>query len=269
MKHNKKRNTAFIYETLTRSLTKAIMDKSIPRKKMVVKILKEHLGKETILGEELTLYRVLLETSNLQDKVASRLLEETKRAYERLDEAAIFDAQSRLIAAINKGLGQEVWSTFVPNFKSIASVSGIFSQKTALKKRVLFEQAIVDGMSLPAEAAPTQLQPIDNLTYHSFIKKFNTKYKGLLQEQQSLLTQYVTSFSDDGLELRVYLNEEISRLKGILSTALKTTSEPAIAQKVEEVYNYLDGFRKREFEEEDLGKVLKVQSLTEELSAND
>ena len=28
MKHNKKRNTAFIYETLTRELTKAIVDKN-------------------------------------------------------------------------------------------------------------------------------------------------------------------------------------------------------------------------------------------------
>lgn len=269
MKHNKKRNTAFIYETLTRELTKAIVDKNLPRKKMVVGILKEHLGKETILGEELTLYRVLLETANIQDKVASRLLDETKKAHDRLNETAIFDAQSRLIAAINKGLGQEAWSTFVPNFKSIASVSGIFSQKTALKKRVLFEQAIIDRMSRHEEGAPTQLQPIDNLTYHSFIKKFNTKYGGLLQEQQSLLTQYITSFADDGFELRVYLNEEICRLKGILTTALESSPDRAVVEKVEAVHNYLEDFRKREFVEKDLGKVLKVQSLTRELLAHD
>ena len=215
------------------------------------------------------MYRVLLETSNIQDKVASRLLVETKKAHDRLDETAIFDAKSRLIAAINKGLGQEAWSTFVPNFKSIASVSGIFSHKTALKKRVLFEQAIVDRMSRQEEAETTRLQPIDNLTYHSFIKKFNTKYGGLLQEQQNLLTQYVTSFADDGLELRVYLNEEISRLKGVLTTALESTPDAVITEKVEQVYNYLEGFRKREFVEKDLGKVLKVQSLTRELLVHD
>ena len=269
MKHNKKRNTAFIYETLTRELTKTIVEKDGTRKKVIVTILKEHLGKDTLLGEELTLYRVLLETTNLQDKVASRLLEETKKGYARLSEEAVFDAQSRLIAAINKGLGQEVWSTFVPNFKSLASVNGIFSKKTAIKKRVLFEQAVVDSMSRAPEAAPEALQPIDNLTYHSFIQKFNTKYGSLLQEQQNLLTHYVTSFADDGLELRVYLNEEISRLKGILIKARDTATEPVVAQKVEEVYEYLEGFRKREFVEKDLGKVLKVQSLTKELLAHD
>ena len=81
MKHNKKRNTAFIYETLTRELTKAIVDKNLSRKKVIVGILKEHLGSNTLLGEELSLYRVLLETTNLQDKVASRLLKETKKGY--------------------------------------------------------------------------------------------------------------------------------------------------------------------------------------------
>jgi hypothetical protein len=269
MKHNKKRNTAFIYETLTRELTKAIVDKNLSRKKVIVAILKEHMSKNTVLGKELALYRVLLETTNLQDKVASRLLEETKKGYSELDEGAVFDAQSRLIAAINKNLGQEVWSTFVPNFKSLASVNGIFNKKTAIKKRVLFEQAIVDNMSRPTEAEPEALQPIDNLTYHSFIKKFNTKYSTLLQEQQELLTHYVTSFADNGFEMRLYLNEEIGRLKKVLAAATDETTQPLMVQKVEEVCAYLEGFRKREFVEKDLNKVLKVQSLAQELTAHD
>ena len=32
MKHNKKRNTAFIYETLTRELTKSIIEKDTDKK---------------------------------------------------------------------------------------------------------------------------------------------------------------------------------------------------------------------------------------------
>jgi hypothetical protein len=270
MKHNKKRNTAFIYEILTRELTKAIVNKTSDRKKAILSILKENLGRGTVLGEELVLYRTLLETSNVQQKVAERLLTEAKGAHASLDETTIFDAQSRLIAAINKGLGQDVWSNFVPNFKSLASVNGIFNSKMGVKKRVLFEQAIIDKMSHAHTEAQPIMQPVDNLTYHSFIKKFNDKYATLLQEQQNLLSHYVTSFADDGLELRVYLNEEISRLKNILSESLeKDNTEKAITQKVSAVYEYLEGFRKREFGEKDLGKVLKVQALTEELAAHD
>ena len=36
MKHNKKRNTAFIYETLTRELTQAIVEKNAARKNKTI-----------------------------------------------------------------------------------------------------------------------------------------------------------------------------------------------------------------------------------------
>ena len=56
MKHNKKRNTAFIYETLTRELTKAIVDKNAERKSTVLSIIKEGFSGESVLISELELY---------------------------------------------------------------------------------------------------------------------------------------------------------------------------------------------------------------------
>jgi len=270
MKHNKKRNTAFIYETLTRELTKTIVGKDPSRKARLVGILREFFSKGAILRQELELYATLLETTNIQQKIAERLLEETKRAYQRLDENAIFDAQSRIITAINKGLGQEVWSNFVPNFKALASVSSIFNPKTAIKKKVLFEQVIIENMSVKRSwAPPADLKPLDNLAYNSFIKKFNNKYGELLQEQKDFLSRYVTSFADDGFELRLYLNEEISRLKTQLTEITTEDVEAAVAQKASEVVEYLDGFRHREFTDEDLKKVLKTQELVQEIHSHD
>jgi hypothetical protein len=63
MKHNKKRNTAFIYETLSRELTKAIVDKNDSRKRTVLAIIKEGFGGDAILAKELSLYNYLLERS--------------------------------------------------------------------------------------------------------------------------------------------------------------------------------------------------------------
>ena len=147
MKHNKKRNTAFIYEILIKEFTKSIIEKDTQKKNKVVVILKEFFTKGQILAQELNLYSVLLETKNTQPKVAERLLQETKAVHSRLDENTIFDAQSRIIAAINKGLGKDIWGNFVPNFKSLASVAAIFNPKSAIKKKVLFEQSILDRMS--------------------------------------------------------------------------------------------------------------------------
>ena len=195
---------------------------------------------------------------------------ETKKVYESLEEHAIFDAQSRIIAAINKGLGQEVWSNFVPNFKSLASVNSVFNNKTTVKKRVLFEQALVDEMSTkPTILEDKEMQPLDALAYRSFIKKFNEKYGVLLQEQQDLLNRYITSFADDGFELRLYLNTELSRLKTTLTEAADNKTGPLITQKINGVVEYLDGFRKREFSDTDLNKVLKAQELAVELAPHD
>jgi hypothetical protein len=270
MKHNKKRNTAFIYETLARELTKTMVEKDRLKQQKLASILKEYFSRDTILAKELELYNVLLETVNVQQKIAERLLEETKIAYTSLNENTLFTAQSKLIAVMNKELGKEVWGNFIPNFKSLASVSAIFSSKVGVKKRVLFEQIIVDRMCEKREITQEKsMKPLDSLTYNSFIKKFNSKYTDLMIEQKDLLNQYITSFADDGFELRLYLNEELSRLKSSLANTIKSTPDSIIVQKVNEVSKYLDSFQKREFTETDLNKVLKTQQLVRELSAND
>ena len=265
MKHNKKRNTAFIYETLTRELTRAVVNKDRATKQKIGSLLKEFFSKGCILAQELELYTALLETVNIHPKVAERLLNETKMAHGALDENKIFSAQSRIIAAINKEVSADVWGNFIPNFKSLASINAIFNSKAAVKKRVLFEQMIVDRMSEPATASTDDtLQPLDNLTYNSFINKFNDKYTNLLSEQKDLLNRYITSFADDGFELRLYLNEELRRLKSALSGHDGESSTTSV--KITEVVGYLDGFRKRDFIDADLNKVLQTQELVRELT---
>ena len=65
MKHNKKRNTAFIYEMLSKELTKAIIDENAEMRDIIVGIIKEHFAPNTPLAEELAFYKTLLETKNV------------------------------------------------------------------------------------------------------------------------------------------------------------------------------------------------------------
>ena len=110
---------------------------------------------------------------------------------------------------------------------------------------------------------------IDNLTYNSFIKKFNNKYEGLLQEQKELLNRYITSFGDDGLELRAYLNDELARLKEQIAGAADASEVPLLQEKLNSLLEYLEEFRRRDFSDEDLSKVLKTQELVREAATND
>ena len=63
-------------------------------------------------------------------------------------------------------------------------------------------------------------QNISNLTYKTFTNKFNESYSETLsEEQKSLLSKYILSFVDNGLELKMFLNEEIGRLKKEVSSS--------------------------------------------------
>jgi len=270
MRHNKKRNTAFIYESLIKELTKAIVNKDAQKKNTIFSLIQECFVPSSPLAEELVLYKTLLETKNIQPQIAEKLLYETKAAHSKLDSRQVFDAQSQLISKINKNLGGDVWANFVANYKSLASINAIFNTKTAVKTRVLFEQGIVDAMAGGETTPASAMKPIDNLTYRSFIEKFNNRYHTLLQEQKDLLNRFITSFADDGFELRVYLNEELRRLKGVLIGVTESeTTGALVKEKTAAVLDQLEDLRKREFVDSDLQKVLKVQELAQELSRHD
>ena len=81
LRHNKKRNTAFLFETLVRELTRSVIRQDEKTKKEVVDILKEHFGSGTVLNKELDLYRSFCETQQLSEASASRLRVEVKKEY--------------------------------------------------------------------------------------------------------------------------------------------------------------------------------------------
>ena len=112
-----------------------------------------------------------------------------------------------------KLLSTNFFSNFIPNYKDLASVSQIFNTSVPIKSRVLLEQEVVGAMSKTEEDRQEML-PVDSLTYKVFTQKFNEEYSdSLLEEQKVLLEKYISSFKDNGLELKIHLDQEIGRLK--------------------------------------------------------
>ena len=271
-KHNKKRNTAFLYEVLIKELTKSIFDKELARKRFISGLIKESFGANSILGRELEYYKMLLETTGVEPYLAEKLLQETKMAHALLDSKGVFDAQTRVINKINRALSKDVWNTFVPNFKSLATIDTIFNRSVSIKQRVLHEDMLIKLMNSPAKLQENKLEPIDNIIYRSFVQKFNTKYGGLLSEQRDLLGKYIASFSDNGLELKIYLNEEIGRLRALVEKSLKMEevfTDEKMVKKTKEVLDMLEDFRGAAPTQEVVSKILNIQQLVEEIKSND
>ena len=123
MKHNKKRNTAFLYECLLKELTKVIVRKESDHKEKVISVIKENFSKGKILYHDLQLYKSILENNDKMTlDFSKRFLVETQIDFKKLNRKNVFNAQTKLISQINQSLGTNVFKNFVPNYKDIATV---------------------------------------------------------------------------------------------------------------------------------------------------
>lgn len=268
MKHNKKRNTAFLYEALAKEFTKSIVEQDDTKKANIVKILKEHFSKGKILYEELSLYKAINESRGLSRNIAEKILAESIKHYNTLPKNIIFSEQSKVINKINKKVSSNLFSNFVSNYKDLASISQIFNAPLPVKERVLLEEALIENMCKRDAEKQEKMVPIDNLVYKTFIKKFNEKYgTNLLKEQKELLTNYVLSFSDSGLSLKIFLNEELTRVKQAIGGILEmpeVKEDSAMINKTKKLLEKLDSFKQKDFDQKMLSELLKIQQFLDE-----
>lgn len=272
-RHNKKRNTAFLFETLVKEMAKAVISRDEERHTVAAQIVKKHFAKGTALYEELQLYRAILETKETTEDIAKRVVLEATLRYNNVDHRAVFNEQSALIRQINYNLGADVYANFVPNYKNIATVSQMFSNLTPVAEKVLLENKVVEFMTEKAEKEQqTTLEPIDNLVFKTFAKRFNEQYSGkLTNEQREVLMRFVYSMSDNGVSLKSYLNEEIGRLRSVIVESKELTevkSDSSMLEKTEKVVEFLDSLREVPLDEGVIKKILKVQELASEVSIN-
>ena len=262
MKYNKKRNTAFLYEALVLEMTKAIVNNDSARKDIALDILKENFNSNSILHEELDAYRAVLETKNVEKDWAEMILREAQRTYLSLHPDHVFQQQTHVINRVNKELGKDTFNIFTPNYKSLATIAQLFSVKTPVKRRVILETNLIDSMT--AESKSMDIEPIDNVVYNVFVKKFNEKYETLLEEQKDLLYKYIFSFADDGYGLKISVNEEIERLKEVISEGKKEI--PDLKERFESLENLLGSFYKQDVDDKMILKIMQTQDFCKELA---
>jgi len=266
MKHNKKRNTAFLYECLIKEMTKAVVRKDLELKEQIVRILKQYFSKGSVLSEDLQMYKELMETKDLKESLGIRFIEEVKRDWEALDRKVVFNEQTQLIKEFNDLL-PEAFGNFIPNYKNIATIGQYFnSEGLKPKTRLLIEEKLKRLVISYSETIKEgEMKTLDSLTYNTFVNKFNQSYKhSLLKEQRDLLTNYITSFSDNGLGLKCFMNEELGRLK----EECKNLSETKWAEKISLVKEKIEEYKSNPLTEDIVKDVFYIQDLLAEIKKN-
>jgi hypothetical protein len=147
------------------------------------------------------------------------------------------------------------------NYKDLATIAQIFDNEIPMKTRVILEQYLIDRLSTE-DNPQNNLKPIDSLVYKEFVKKFNDKYgTSLMEEQKELLTKYIASYSNDDIDFKIYLNEEIGRIRQVVLSSKQITE----SKEKEGLLNVLESFKTTQVTPAMVEKVLKLQQLVKEL----
>jgi len=269
-KHNKKRNSAFLYEILIQELTKAVFAQNKKLQENITNLIKESFSRNSNLYLELKLYRALAKTEGVGILTAEKIINEAKMRHRDIDKKKLVMEQNKLSRKMRKLFSDDAFSNFVPDYKNMASIAQIFNQNVSIKSKILLENEIVGKMSLKLESE--KMVPIDNIVYKSFVKKFNEEYSNsLIAEQQILLKKFITSFHNNGLELKMYLNEEIGRLKEVLTKALKTEElimDSQMHHSAQKVIKVLDSYKEKIPDQKMVEEIIKIQELAKEVTTN-
>jgi hypothetical protein len=273
-KHNKKRNTAFLFETLIKEMAKSVVANDSERQTKIAKIIKRHFTKRGVLYKDLQSYKVLMELKEAESDFAKRIISEVRRDRDKLNTQNIFSEQSKLIKRINVELGQEVYSNFVPNYKTMATIGQLFADNVSPNEKVILEDRLLTEMTKAEEKTEKEiLEHIDSIAYKTFTNKFNKAYAGKLhEEQQQVVSKYIYSVSDNGISLKTYLNEEVGRLRDKVKASLdakEVSSDPEMVKKTEQVLEFLDSLTETKLDEPAIKKIMQIQGLVREVETNE
>jgi hypothetical protein len=270
-KHNKKRNTAFLYEALVREATKALVNRHTKKGVVATALIKKYFRKGTPLYEELQLFKNIYETRGIDNISAQKILIESRQAYKGLDKKEIFRSQSFLIAEINRTLTKEVYNNFVPNYRSLATLQVLFSDATPIKSKILLENKLLNSMSESPQPLQ-EVKKVDKVVFKQFVKKYNQEYVNLLEEQKKILRLYMNSTPEGLLTFKSFLNEEMGRIETGLGKALdakEIVEDEVMLENTKRVSNVLQEIKAKEIDEQSVIDILKMQKLVYEIQTDD
>ena len=267
-KHNKKRNTALLYEYLVKELTRCVLKEDLNTKKKIISILKEFFQKDSVLAKELSIYKSISEPALITKTLAEKILSESKKQFESLNKEEVFKQQTKLIKEINSTINADIFSNFVPQYKSLATIYQLFNMDSSPKKKVILEEKVIDLMTQSQETKDMEVPVHNNLVFKKFIEGFNKQYgNSLLNEQKELLNRYIiSSFDENELELKVFVNEELGRIKEVL-TLIK--DESSFKGKANKIFEAINRFKETKLDASSIKKILHLQQLAGEIKNND
>ena len=274
IKHSKFKNTAMLFELLTRQITSDIISAN---ESVAIQILKKYFNKNTELIKEYKLYKTLCDERLKSDTKANMLIEAVIKARRGLNRKRLQNEKYELIKSIKENFDiDSFFQTKVQNYKLLASVYKIFENNEIdnpieiTKSRITILENITSNNKnkVVSESVTIANEPkeVRLLAYKYMVERFNEKYGGLNDSQKTLLREYIGNVSNTN-NLKSLVQTEAVSIKNIFTKNIHRVKDKSTKIKLIEVVNLLDEYKTiKKVEENHISALLRYYSLIEDLS---
>jgi hypothetical protein len=204
VKHSKYKNTGILFELLTRQLTS---DTITGNQSKSLSFLKKHFNSKTELLKEYKIYHTLATQKYKKDSQATMLIDTLLEAHGKLNKSQLRREKYNLIKEIKDTYNvNDFFKAKITDYKVMASIFNLLENKSATalsivnSKVTLLEHITEKQQKIKKNVVLENFNKQDKdtrlLTYKVLLEKFNDKYSGLEDNQQTLLKEYVNSVSN-------------------------------------------------------------------------
>ena len=279
LKHNKIKNTAILFELLTRQITADVL---AGKKTASVDIVKEFFNEKTELGKELQLYRLLSEKHFKTETKANELVNVVVKSRQRLSNSKLRNEKYNLISKINENYNaSDFFNGRIRNYKLLASIYNLFQSET-LNENFNAEEVInskftilehIVNKKISGDSLKNQVikeynktdKDLRLLTYKILVDKFNKKYKNLDESQKDLLKKYINNISNTNY-MKDFVINEVKKVKNTLNEHSVMVSDQVTKIKLVEAINQLKNLTKgKVVTEKQVLKLMRYYELVKEI----
>jgi hypothetical protein len=277
--HNKKRNTGVIYEQLLKSVSRCLVEGDRKKAQVCLDIIERHFRQGTELYREFRLFNALANCEISSSPVAAVIITEARDAAKRANRDRLEIEKGRLIAEINRRLGQDFYNTHFERYREYATIQVLLnawrSPTQDLGTLFDYERKLVESMlrekKAAAEDAPAllqeQQQDINSLVVNIMTEKLNSKFStSLTLQQRQVIKEYVFSPpGSDQTTLKSLMCEIKNQSIADLNDYVAREKNEYITSHADDVKRMLESLSPDVIDDEAVVKFLTASKLSQEI----
>ncbi len=276
--HSKIRNTAILFELLTRQVA-ADTIKGV-EKSPALTIIREFFKADSILAKELVLYQTLMNEKYTDGGKANYLLNTVVKLRNKMNATKLSETKYNLIKEVKNHYDlKDFFKTNLAEYRIYASIYRIFEGVSVAKvadvvksRYTILEHITRKNQIKLAESAEAavddylkQDEEVRLLAYKLMINKFNDKYANLSTKQKGILREYINNVSNTA-GLKQFIVKEGKIVAAAIQKMLPKVQDKITAIKLNEVVSMTNKLEKiKSVKEDHVLSLLLYHELLKEL----